>query len=194
MLRCQYFDYFLPQHYLISSSNEFNFHATLQCRYITISIQDSAVWQHNTICSMMDLNVLPDAAHLWLDHWFRGSYYVNQDIFLFSLYSHNCFQVGKTKWKWHSLVWCYHLKISRGTLSIVTSGTTSEEIKTFWNMPGYPRNTLIDETKFHDGLLCVMCKLILRNAVQSMCGHRYCETCVKEKLLTMCPSADSSCL
>ena len=38
-----------PQHHRISSSNEFNFHATPQCSNIAISVQEGAVRQRNAI-------------------------------------------------------------------------------------------------------------------------------------------------
>ena len=49
-------------------------------------------------------------------------------------------------------------------------------------MPGYPKEIFTDGKKLHDRLLCVICKLVLKNAVQSTCGHRFCDSCVKEKL------------
>ena len=39
------------QHHSISSENEFNFHATLQCSNIAISVQYDAVQQRNAIAA-----------------------------------------------------------------------------------------------------------------------------------------------
>ncbi|XP_072016532.1 TNF receptor-associated factor 2-like [Amphiura filiformis] len=49
-------------------------------------------------------------------------------------------------------------------------------------MPGYPPEVLVDQTALITTLLCCICTQLLKSAVQSTCGHRYCETCVKEKI------------
>ncbi|XP_072017317.1 TNF receptor-associated factor 2-like [Amphiura filiformis] len=49
-------------------------------------------------------------------------------------------------------------------------------------MPGYPPEVLVDQTALSTTLLCCICSKLLKSAVQSTCGHRYCETCVKEKV------------
>ena len=49
-------------------------------------------------------------------------------------------------------------------------------------MPGYKREIMMNDGDVHERLLCFICKLLLKAAVQSMCGHRYCELCVKEMI------------
>ncbi|XP_077870147.1 LOW QUALITY PROTEIN: TNF receptor-associated factor 2-like [Saccoglossus kowalevskii] len=43
-------------------------------------------------------------------------------------------------------------------------------------MPGYSK--LICKNKIEEKYLCTKCELILRDAVQTYCGHRYCRSCV----------------
>ncbi|XP_072016539.1 TNF receptor-associated factor 3-like [Amphiura filiformis] len=47
---------------------------------------------------------------------------------------------------------------------------------------GYRKEILQNAKDLHKRLLCCICNLILRGAVQSVCGHRYCECCVQDKL------------
>ncbi len=48
--------------------------------------------------------------------------------------------------------------------------------------------------------LCSICLLVFRDAVQSPCGHRYCDTCIKEKIKnqqgeeTRCPACSENSL
>ncbi|XP_077986472.1 TNF receptor-associated factor 2-like [Glandiceps talaboti] len=45
-------------------------------------------------------------------------------------------------------------------------------------MPGYQRNVLELESVLK--YLCILCQLVLREPIQSICGHRFCNTCVQE--------------
>ena len=45
-------------------------------------------------------------------------------------------------------------------------------------MPGY--SVRLEDNKIVDELLCVLCKQLLREPVQTLCGHRCCSSCVKE--------------
>ncbi|XP_072016630.1 TNF receptor-associated factor 2-like isoform X1 [Amphiura filiformis] len=60
-------------------------------------------------------------------------------------------------------------------------------------MPGYKREALITSQKFPSHLQCVICKLLLRSPVQTVCGHRFCETCVKSKLETRSENEEPKC-
>ena len=43
---------------------------------------------------------------------------------------------------------------------------------------GYPKEVLVCET-VEQKYLCSICLLVLRLPVQSFCGHRYCDLCLK---------------
>ncbi|XP_038045931.1 TNF receptor-associated factor 2-like [Patiria miniata] len=64
-------------------------------------------------------------------------------------------------------------------------------------MPGHSKE-LFREPSIAERFLCCICLMVFRDAVQSPCGHRYCESCIKEKIKNeserRCPSCpdDSS--
>ena len=47
-----------------------------------------------------------------------------------------------------------------------------------FNVPEY----VIDKDKIGPGLLCTSCTGIIRDPVQTLCGHRYCRGCLVEIL------------
>ncbi|XP_033642803.1 TNF receptor-associated factor 3-like [Asterias rubens] len=60
-------------------------------------------------------------------------------------------------------------------------------------MPGLPKEIFSDKN-IVERFICSICLLVFRDAVQSPCGHRYCDSCIKEQIknrkgeLIRCPA------
>ncbi|XP_022093905.1 TNF receptor-associated factor 2-like [Acanthaster planci] len=48
-------------------------------------------------------------------------------------------------------------------------------------MAGFPKE-IFQEPSFAERFLCYICLMVYRDAVQNPCGHRYCDSCIKEKI------------
>ncbi|XP_072023037.1 TNF receptor-associated factor 2-like [Amphiura filiformis] len=60
-------------------------------------------------------------------------------------------------------------------------------------MPGYKREILEKEKDFKERLLCCVCQLLLKLAVQTTCGHRCCKACVEEKFASIEAGGEVRC-
>ena len=46
---------------------------------------------------------------------------------------------------------------------------------------GFPKE-IINDGNVNPKYLCCACEIVLRRPIQSFCGHRFCEACVKDLL------------
>jgi len=54
---------------------------------------------------------------------------------------------------------------------------------------GYPVE-IFGSSEVNEKFLCTVCHLVLRNAVQRYCGHRYCKDCVDAAAETGCSACE----